>query len=127
MKNKRILLVEDEEMTCRSIERLLLSENYDVITANDGFEALNILKGLDKNHIKIDLLITDINMPRMTGIELLEELKNIDMQIPVIVITAIYRYEEFEKNINKNIYFLEKPFGVNDLISSINKCFKVKF
>ena len=80
---ERIVVIDDEERMCQSLQALLQGNGYDVATfqkSPDAIEAIRLKK--------IDLVITDIKMPQMTGIEILKEVKKIDEGIPVILMTG---------------------------------------
>jgi len=82
-KLKTILVVDDEEMTRDVLAQALKIMGYNPITAEDGLEALHMIKDS-----KPDLVITDIHMPKMNGLELLQAAKTFDPEIPVILITG---------------------------------------
>jgi two-component system cell cycle sensor histidine kinase/response regulator CckA len=82
---ERILLVEDKEALRRATARLLVEHGYDVLVAADGVEALEILE-LDQHGI--DLVLTDVAMPRMRGDELADRLLALGMMLPVIFMTG---------------------------------------
>ncbi len=84
MKNTvSILIVDDQEMMRVLIEKILGREGYKILTAEDGVHALEILK--DE---KVDLIITDLKMPRMGGFDLLKQVKENYPEIGVIIMTA---------------------------------------
>ena len=84
MKNTiSILIVDDQEMMRGLIEKILGREGYQILTAEDGVHALEILK--DK---KVNLIISDLKMPRMGGFELLKQVKENYPDIGVIIMTA---------------------------------------
>jgi two-component system cell cycle sensor histidine kinase/response regulator CckA len=81
-----VLVVDDEEVMRLLLTRTMESEHYRVYTAADGVEALALLaKG-----IEVDLVITDVSMPRMDGRELALELAKRDPHIPVVLISGVY-------------------------------------
>lgn len=84
-KNHRILIVDDDP-SIRSMLEMILREgkSYEILTAENGRKALDVIK----NHKQIDVVLTDIQMPRMNGMELLKEIKSIDPTLPVIMITG---------------------------------------
>lgn len=80
---RRILLVEDDPLIRKVMSRCLAAEGYEVQTAIDGLDALT------KLHAKLpDLIITDLNMPRMSGFELLEVLRKRFPQLPCVAMTS---------------------------------------
>ena len=84
MKNTiSILIVDDQEMMRDMIEKILSREGYRLLAAEDGVHALEILK--DE---KVDLIISDLKMPRMDGFELLKQVKENYPEIGVIIMTA---------------------------------------
>ena len=78
-----ILIVDDEKNYPRILSAVLEEEGFETFCANSGYEALEILKDVD-----VDLLLTDMKMPKMDGIELLEKIKDKDKDLPVIMMTA---------------------------------------
>ena len=83
MSGEKILIVDDEKSMCQFLAIMLRREGYNITTANNGKKALDQIK-----NNKFDLVITDIKMSGMDGIELLEEIKKIDLGMPVIIMTA---------------------------------------
>ena len=83
LKNLTVLFVEDEELARTKLAKLLEKLFKSVITAANGSEGLTEFKN---DHI--DLIISDINMPIMNGLEMLENIREIDKNVPVIFITA---------------------------------------
>ena len=77
------MVVDDEEMTRDVLAQALKIMGYNPITAEDGLEALNMIKVS-----KPDLVITDVHMPKMNGLELLQTAKTFDPDLPVILITG---------------------------------------
>lgn len=116
-----ILVVEDHAEMRTYIHRML-SEHYTVITANDGLEAL---EQLDSKHI--NLIITDIMMPRMDGIELCERVKN-DLKfshIPLILLTAKTNLQSKIQGMETGAdVYIEKPFSADYLLSVIANLIK---
>ncbi|MEW5994286.1 MAG: response regulator [Candidatus Zixiibacteriota bacterium] len=78
-----ILIVDDEEMMRNLLDRILSREGYQVVTAGDGVAALEVLKSR-----KIDIIVSDMKMPRMNGFELLKAVKQDYPDIGVIIMTA---------------------------------------
>lgn len=111
----RILLVDDDEMMLNILEELL--SGYTIFKATNGFIALNILK----ENPDINLLITDINMPEMNGIELINNLIKSNFSIKIIVLTA-FGSSLIENMTHKNGFsYLEKPFNANKLLQVVQE------
>ncbi len=83
MAKDRILVVDDEESMCQYLAILLRKENYEVTTVNSGVQALQEI-----GQGRFDLVMTDIQMPKMDGIQLLKGIKALDPTTPVIIMTA---------------------------------------
>ena len=83
MAQERILVVDDEESMVQFLTVLLRREGYEVTTAASGTQAMEILQDST-----VDVIVTDLKMPGMDGIELLERVKKIDETLPVIIMTA---------------------------------------
>jgi DNA-binding response OmpR family regulator len=124
MTQKHVLIIDDEETTCRAVSRVLQIENFRVTMVNDGEKGLEIIlnKKTNKGKNKIDILITDIQMPKMNGVELISRLEENGIDIPIIVISAHFEQNIFESiNYSNKIYFLEKPFGSLEIIKRLKE------
>ncbi len=108
---KTILIVDDELSMREFLEILLQKEGYATITAGNGEEAL---KELDK--CSVDLVLTDIRMPAMDGLELLAAIKEKDSNMPVVIMTAFASPEDAVTAMKDGAYdYLTKPFKVEDV------------
>jgi DNA-binding NtrC family response regulator len=108
----KILVVDDERDIREGLKELLESEGYKVDTAVDGTDAIEKVRSL-----KYQIVITDIMMPKMSGIELLEKTKHISPFIEVIMITGYSTLERALECIEKGaISYIEKPFKEFDVI-----------
>ena len=119
-KDKRVLYVEDDENARRSM--LIVLENiFDNITVSvDGLDALNTFK-----EATFDLVITDINMPRMNGIEMIEGIRNIDESVPILILSSLNEVSVFTKTIKLGIDgYLLKPIDMQQLIEVLLKTVK---
>nr|WP_260432212.1 response regulator [Zymomonas mobilis] len=116
----KILLVEDEE-TVRNVASFgLVRQGYEVLTAENGEEALSILR---KNP-EIDLLISDVVMPGMDGPRLGSEARKIKSDLPVLFISG-YAEEQLRRSISlEHVAFLPKPFSIQDLAVAVSKVLK---
>lgn len=112
-----ILLVDDEKTIRETLKIILEDVGYKVYTAYDGYHALEIMK----NNI-IDILITDLKMPKMDGIELMERAMTIEPSIETIFISAYADIKSAIKAVKLGaIDYLEKSFTNEELISTIEK------
>jgi two-component system NtrC family response regulator len=118
---ENILIVDDEKHYPMIIGEILKDEGYGSFTASSGMEALDIL-----NTQLIDLVLTDVKMPGMTGINLLEKIKEIKPDMPVIIMTAFGSVEKAVEAMHKGAYtFILKPFENEALIAHIAKAISV--
>jgi len=119
--NLKILVVDDEPLIIKSFELLLPQLGHRVVSAKGGLEALARLA----TDSEFDLILLDLTMPGMTGLETLAEIRNLSRDIPVIVCSG---YSDDAERVMNHEYlrvsaFLGKPFrmrDLNQLISSIN-------
>jgi putative two-component system response regulator len=110
-----ILVVDDEEYVCRMVGRLLQSKGYPSAQAYSGAEALEILASG-----KFELLISDITMPGMSGMELLGEVKKLYPDLAVIMLTAVDDQETAIDALELGAYgYVIKPFHSNELLINI--------
>lgn len=109
---KRILIIEDNPMVVKSLEFKLTKDGYEVIVAEDGRKALEILKQEET----IQLVITDLMLPYVTGIELIEYIRKNTPTLPIIVLSTSNQEEiitdAFMMGVND---FITKPFSPNEL------------
>lgn len=104
---KVALLVDDEQLVRDYVSTVLRQEGFKVLEAADGTDALSIVQGMRGT---VDVLVTDVRMPRMTGIELVRSVKTDFPALPVIYISA----EAFCDGLHDpcgHVLFLQKPFG----------------
>lgn len=114
---KRILVVDDDKMNLRR-SSLILEKYYDVIWAESGREALEKLKGGEK----VDLILMDIAMPGMNGIEAFERIKESGMDIPVIFLTASGHEDNVMTAIRMGAAnYLKKPYMPKNLLERVEK------
>jgi CheY-like chemotaxis protein len=114
---KKVLIVDDEEDLTWSISKHLVKDKdvYEVICVNNGQEALNLL-----SQIPIDLVVSDIKMPGISGLELLVKIKETYQSTKVIIMTAFGSADvQKEASARGSLYYIEKPFEIEDLRSLI--------
>ena len=120
MEIKDILIIDDEEVILDAVKKIGKMEGFSVDTALTPFLALNML---DKQGYK--LILCDIMMPEMDGFQLMDELYNRKLNIPVIMITGYSTVENAVKSLYKGaIDFIPKPFTFDELMSSVYRGFK---
>src|SRR3954447_16581042 len=107
----RILVCDDQEMMRDSLASTLVREGHEVTAASDGGLALQRLSSA-----KFDLLITDLKMPRMTGIELLGEAKKLRPEMPVVIMTAFATVQTAVDAMKQGAYdYIQKPFDGDEI------------
>ncbi len=112
-----ILIVDDEKNYPLILGAVLEEEGFEVLTANSGAEALEILEASD-----VDLVLTDMKMPVMDGIDLLEKIKVRDSELPVIMMTAHGTVDKAVEAMEKGAYsYILKPFDNDRLIIYVDK------
>jgi len=117
MKNLSILLIDDEESILTSIKSFLLRRGHAVYTAADGAEGINKIK-----NNPIDLVLTDYRMPNKNGLEVLQEVKEINPTIDVVVITAFGNVDDAIGIMKNGAYdYLTKPIDLDELENLIKR------
>ncbi len=117
-----ILLVEDEPMVRTVAERALTRHGYQVLSATNGEEALELLEGGDE----IALLISDVVMPLMDGPTMVREARKTRPDLPILFMSG-YAEEQLRKSIDiANVAFLPKPFSVQDLAEAVRNALAAK-
>ena len=112
-----ILIVDDEKNYLTILSAVLEEEGFEVLTALSGQEALEIYKTSD-----LDLVVTDMKMPEMDGIALLENIKQLDPDLPVMMMTAHGTIDKAVEAMQKGAYnYILKPFDNERLVLYVNK------
>ena len=113
----KVLIVDDDISIREILSRFLLSRGFSVESAENGYAALEML-----HQSSFDLLIVDIDMPKMNGIELLRCLKEKKITTPSIIITGIISEETCEEARKlKVLKVIEKPFSMHDILCNIQQ------
>jgi DNA-binding NtrC family response regulator len=117
MRSKWSILIVDDELGVRESLRMLLKPYYEIHTAADGEEALNIIK-----ERKVHLVTLDLNMPRLSGIETLRQIRKVDGEVPIIIITGYGTQKDEEEAFHYGVKdFIAKPFNTAKIVSLINE------
>jgi PAS domain S-box-containing protein len=115
--DERILVVEDEELVRVFVRRALTEAGYQIVVASDGREALEVLEGLDT---PVDLVLTDVVMPRMSGTELAQRLLTISPDTPVLFMSGYVQNQSMNTQFGDNPeILLRKPFTTAELCSRV--------
>ncbi len=121
--SERLLVVDDEPNMLRLLKTILMDKTgYEVDTTNNPLEVNKILQ--EKPY---DLVVTDLKMPLVDGIDLIDIVKKIDAGIPIIIITAYGTMETAEEAIQKGAYdFITKPFRKETILITIKRALEWK-
>ncbi|MFH0793063.1 MAG: response regulator [bacterium] len=123
--SRRIVVIDDEEDVVQVIKSVLKSKNYEVFTAGDGEEGLEVI-----NQVKPDLVVLDLMMPKVSGLEVCKRLRSTPefKDMPILVISALGKdsgkSEEFWKEGLRTDEFIYKPFDVLDLLGRVEYIFR---
>ena len=116
---KRILVVDDDSMNLARTQ-IILGKEYDVLTAESGMDALMRLRDT-----KVDMVLLDIDMPEMNGIETFERMKGVAPEIPVIFLTASGLEEDVVSAIKLGaVNYLKKPYRPQELLKRVSQEFE---
>ena len=108
---KKVLVVDDEDFICELLDEFLSLKGYDVFTAKNGDEAL-----LDFVDNKPDLVLLDIRMPGISGVNVLRKIKNIDKDVCVIMLSAFGDADTVQDALELGAaYYLQKPVKFEQL------------
>lgn len=119
---KQILLIEDDPKICDSLNGYFNSEALKLHTLSDGRGAMETI-----NDLKPDVVLLDINLPGMSGIEILKEIKEKKLRIPVIVLTGFISTEAAIETMKQGAYeFVTKPFQLEKLAKIVDKALQEK-
>jgi DNA-binding NtrC family response regulator len=122
MSKSNILVVEDEELMRSILRQLLEDEGYRVFTASSAETALEIFPTAE-----IDVTLTDIKMPGMDGLELLSQIRAIDEEALVIVMTAYSSVDSAIAALRRGVYdYITKPFVNEDLLKTVRNALRTK-
>ena len=117
----RILVVDDEENMLRLFQKILSRENYAVQTVSSATEALRRIR-----EEKYDLILSDLKMPLVSGMELMEEVKRLHPDLPFVVMTAYGSIKSAVEAMKAGAFdYLTKPFQKDDLLIVVTKALKV--
>ncbi len=118
---RRILIADDEKALIQTMAFTLKRNGYDVKTEVDGWSAFASIVSANLSDAPFDLLITDIQMPGLSGLELILKLREAEILIPILVITGYGNMELVVKLLRAGCMdYLDKPFEVQDLLDRVS-------
>lgn len=121
---KKIMIVDDEPNIVLSVEFLMKRAGYEVVTANDGQQALDLLAQTDP-----DLMILDVMMPRKNGFEVCTEVRADPgrAKLPILMLSAKGRDVEVKKGLSLGASaYITKPFSTHDLVAKVAELLEVR-
>jgi EAL domain-containing protein (putative c-di-GMP-specific phosphodiesterase class I)/CheY-like chemotaxis protein len=118
----RVLLVDDEEALRRATARVLGNEGFEVVQAGDGREALELLE-----RGEFDVVVSDVMMPKMTGLELLRAIRQRDLELPVILLTGLPTLDAaHEAKRHGALNYLTKPVDNSRLVLAVSRAERLR-
>lgn len=113
----RVLVVDDEAVIRDLLQRILIKQGYEVSTATDGLEGLDKIK-----HNNYNILILDLKMPRMDGMGLLREIRELEKDFIIIIITG-YENQDTSQVIARQgcLGYITKPFNIEEVNITIKR------
>ncbi|PZD76759.1 response regulator transcription factor [Mesonia sp. K7] len=114
---KKILIIEDNPMVANALDFKLSKMGYRIITASDGREAKRIIET-----DQFDLIITDLMLPFISGTELIEHIKKLNHDLPIIVLSTSNQEEIIMNAFQLGVEdFITKPFSPNELLLRVKR------
>ena len=118
---KHVLIVDDEVYFRYAAGNVLKENGYRISEAVNGRDALKMILNAKGGRETYDLLMTDILMPGMSGMELIRELKNNDISMPVLVSTGLVEKRLFKGQLRKGgLDYIEKPFETKEFVKKVD-------
>jgi DNA-binding NtrC family response regulator len=120
---ERLLVVDDEPNMLRLLKTILMDKTgYMVVTTNNPLEVSKLIQ-----EDSFDLVISDLKMPLVDGMDLIDIVKKVDAKLPIIIITAYGTTETAEEAVQKGAYdFITKPFRKETILITINRALEWK-
>jgi DNA-binding response OmpR family regulator len=117
----KILVIDDEQEIVKILEEFLTKAGFSVITAAGGEEGIKVLNSAQK----LDLMIMDMRMPKVNGVDVLKEMKRINKNIPIIILTGSIDASRHEKDLKELGYsrddIVSKPIDLFSLLAMAKK------
>ena len=117
---KKVLICEDEQDARESLKNVLTKMNYEVFSAKDGQESIELAKKID-----LDLVLLDIRMPKVNGIEVANEIRKFDAKTKIIFITAFQGTELRDEAAKYDISgYIVKPVSHGEIVKTVEEALK---
>jgi len=116
-----VLVVDDESAVRRFAVRVLQREGYEVLEAADGHEALEMIRA---GQVTVDLIVSDIVMPRVNGVELMQAVAESHPEVPVVLMSGYATAALSELGIATPCSILPKPFPAERLLAEVHRCMR---
>jgi len=116
-----VLVVDDEPTVRRFARRVLLEDGFEVIEAANGAEALDLVAGSTG---RLGVVVSDIVMPKLNGVQLLQRLSITHPELPVILMSGYAGPELAERGIQAPCSLLVKPFKPEELVAEVRRCIR---
>lgn len=118
----RILIVDDDQGVLNALKANLISFGHTVFVTEDGHRALEVIETPSEGSEPVDLLVTDLKMPFISGLELIHLAKRVDPSLPCVLVTA-YGNKGIRKEVESigSCRYIEKPLRPEDLVEVITK------
>ena len=119
---KNVLIIDDEKLVTKSLQKLLAKQDYNAVIATSGQEAIEKVKEMD-----FDLIVSDIRMPEMDGIETIEKLRQLQKELgkkpaSEILITGYADEESYNRALKLKVAdYMFKPFDIKDFLDAIKR------
>lgn len=122
MSKPQILIVDDEDALRFLLKSELEEEAFQVESAGDGDEAIDLIRAKSEKGDKFDVILLDIRMPRVGGFEVLKFVKSISPDTKVIMVTVHNELENAIQSMRLGASdFISKPYDLNEILTSINR------
>jgi len=122
MKTMHILVADDEEAIRSVVSRALLRAGYLVTVAEDGAQALREIVAVRDTVKSVDLLLTDLEMPGITGLELIDQLNRNSIDIPTVAMSGGNKEELLPRLLSRGFSgYIEKPFELKEVVEEVRR------
>jgi len=122
LKKVRILIVDDDPDVCEYLEKFLTKDGYDVIAINDPTKVVSKIQAES-----FQIMILDLRMPRLSGIDLLKQIRQVDSDICIIIYTGYPSVETAVETMKHHVFdYIKKPFDIDDFRKIIEKAIREK-